>query len=117
MPQFRLGAGDDSSFRRRHQVIHESRPAPKLDPLALFGIRRIGCLGLGLAFLLLEPDRRGADLAFEVRGAFLDCVQLAAGLIRQVLGLAQFGHPAAFAALAVAKLADTTLGICHLGTP
>ena len=96
-------------------MLHLACAAP--GPLAGLGIaRRSVARRAGLAlfgFLGFDRAGGGAQLALQVRGAGLDCVQLGPRLVCQVVGNRKFGHPTAFFRLAFTELAELLLSGSH----
>ena len=102
----------------RHQEARQGRLAAKLDPLPHFRVRLpVARLRLLFGFLLLDGNRRGAQLAFQVRRPGLDSVELTSLFVGKRIGKAQFGHLLPLAGLALAKLLQFPLCRSHWRPP
>ena len=91
-----FGSGRSPSGKGSGKDVAHTAAGPKLDPIALFGVRLGRGTRLGFALLVLKRDHGGANLALKVRRAAFDGVEFGALLVGQLIDAGQFGHTAAF---------------------
>ena len=102
-----------TAFKRGSQIGRQARPAPQLDPVALFSVGVVDSAGFRFLLFVFQGYLGSTDLPFQVRRAALDCVEFATLFVFQFLDNGQFGHALAFFGLAPAKIAESLLYRSH----